>query len=128
MAFIAKERTNAQYTVTLKYDDGTAVPKTDVTAFKVTLFCLDDDAQTTLNSRNAQDVYASGAWNLGVTIHATSGLVTFLMTAADNAIVSTATVVKRYERHRLIFDVTASSKRIVIQDEVLVENTEKITT
>lgn len=126
MAFMAKERTNAQYTVMLNYDTGAAVPKADVTSFKVTLFCLDDDAQTILNGRNAQEQFP--AFSQGVDMHATSGLVTFSMTAADNAIVSTSAVAKRYERHRLIFDVTANSKRIVIQDEIIMENTEKITT
>ncbi len=126
MAFMAKERTNAQYPVTLKYDTGAAVPKADVTSFKVTLFCLDDDAQTILNGRSAQE--QATAFSGDLTMHATSGLVTFSMTAADNAIVSTAAIAKRYERHRLIFDVTANSKRIVIQDELIVENTEKVTT
>ncbi len=127
MAFMAKERTNAQYKVTLKYEDGTLVPKAQVTSFKVTLFNLDDDAQTILNGRNAEE--HATAFSGAITMGATDGIVTFNLQPSDNAIVGlTPGQNLRYERHRLIFDVTANSKRLVIQDEILVENTEKVTT
>jgi hypothetical protein len=129
MAFLARERTSAQYTVTLKDDTGAAIAKASVSSFKVTMFCLDDDAQTVINLRDAQDVYNAGAWDKGVTMHATSGLVTFAMAAADNPIVGlTPNINVRYERHRLIFDVTLSNgTRLVHVDELLVENAEKVT-
>lgn len=127
MAFLAKERTSAQYTVTLKDDAGAAIQKASVTNFKVTLFNLDDDAQTVINSRDAQE--QATAFSGQVTMHATSGLVTFAMLPADNPIVGLApNKAVRYERHRLVFDVTVTGgKRLVFQEEIMVENTEKVT-
>lgn len=127
MAYLAKERTNALYTVTLKNDAGVAITKASVTSFKVTLFCLDDDAQTIINSRNAQE--QATAFSGDITMDATSGVVTYAMTPADNQLILLAPgALQRYERHRLIFDVTAGGKRLVFQEEILVENTEKVTT
>lgn len=130
MAFLVKERTNSQYKVTLKDEAGTLITKASVTLLKVTLFNLDDDAQTIINSRNAQDHGPSGLnFAADITMGATDGIVTFAMQPADNAILGgVPAAIQRYERHRLILDVTASSKRLVFQDEVIVENTEKITT
>jgi len=127
MAFLAKERTNAKYTVTLKYDDGAAVQKAQVTSFKVTLKNLDDDAQTVINTRDAQE--QAVAFSGQIDMHATSGLVTFSMLPADNPIVAgTPNAAIRYERHRLLFDVTANGKRLVHQDELIVENADYIAT
>lgn len=123
----ALERTNHQYTFTVKDETGTAVPKSSVTSLKLTLFCLDDDAQTIINSRNAQE-HAPG-FTGDVTMHATSGLITFNMQAADNQIIALSPGQRqRYERHGLIFDMTAGGKRYVHRDEIIVENIEKVTT
>lgn len=123
---IAKERTNSQYKVTIKDETGTPIPKAQITSFKVTLFNLDDDAQTILNSRNAQEQAPGFTGDL--TVGATDGLVTFNLQPADNQIVGgTPGQNQRYERHRLLFDITASGKRLVYQDEIIVENAEKVT-
>lgn len=128
MAFLAKERTSSQYTVTLKDDAGVAIPKANVSSLKLTLFNLDDDGQTIINSRNAQE--QAPGFTGDVTMHATSGLVTYNLTPADNQmILLTPGQLQRYERHRLIVDATLTNgKRLVYQDELLVENAEKITT
>ncbi len=127
MAFLAKERTNSLYTVTVKDDTGTLIPKANVTSLKLTLFNLEDDAQTIINSRNAQE--QAPGFTGDVTMGATNGVVSFAMQPADNQLIGlTPSQNQRYERHRLIFDITANSKRLVFQDEILVENTEKITT
>jgi len=126
MAFLVKERTNAQYKITLKYEDGSPVPKADVSSFKVTLFNLDDDAQTILNSRGAQE--QAPGFTGAITMGTIDGLVTFNLQPADNQIVAgSPSPHARYERHRLIYDVTANGKRLVHQDELLVENTETVT-
>ncbi len=123
MAFLTKERTNAQYKVTIKDELGAPIPKANISSFKVTLFNLEDDAQTILNNRNAEE-HAPG-FTGAITVGTSDGLVTFNMQPADNPFLGT---LARYERHRLIFDITASGKRLVFQDEIIVENTEKITT
>ena len=122
MAYLVKERTSAKYTITLKDQAGVAIPKADVSSFKVTLLCLDDDAQTILNSRNASE--QATAFSGNITMGATDGLVTFNMQPADNAIVAGAPNKGiGYERHRLVFDVTLSNgTRLVYEDEIIVQN------
>lgn len=127
MSFVAKERTNHQYKFTLKDDTGTAVPKSSVTSLKLTLINLDSDAQDVINSRNAQE--HAPAFSGDVTMHDTSGLITFNMQPSDNILqAGTPSQGQRYERHRVIFDITAGGKRYVHQEEILVENAETITT
>jgi hypothetical protein len=128
MAHFARERTTSKYTVTLKDEAGTPIAKTAVSSLKLTVFNLDDDAQTIINGRNAQEQAPGFTGDL--TMGTTDGIVTYIMTPADNQIVNLAPGAnQRYERHRLILDVTLiNNKRLVFQDEILVENTEKITT
>lgn len=128
MAFLAKERTSSQYKVTIKDEAGAAIPKANVASFKLTLFNLDDDGQTIINGRNAQE--QAPGFTGDVTVGVSDGLVAFNMAAADNQIVGAAPGAnQRYERHRLLFDVTLTNgKRLVYQDEIIVENAEKVTT
>lgn len=124
---LARERTNHQYTFTLKDEAGAAVAKASVSSLKLTLLNLDSDAQDVINSRNAQE-HAPG-FSGNVTMHDTNGLITFNMQPADNVIQGgSPSQNKRYERHRIVFDITAASKRYIHHDEILVENTESITT
>ncbi len=128
MAFLAQERTSSQYKVTLKDETGAAIAKSAVTSLKVTLYNLDDDAKTIINSRSAQE--QATAFSGDVTMGATDGIVTFNMTPADNQIIGLSPGQnQRYERHGLVLDVTVTGgKRLVFQDEILVENAEKVTT
>ena len=127
MAFLARERTSSQYKVTIKDEAGAAIPKANIASFKLTLFNLDDDGQAIINGRNAQEQAPGFTGDLAVGV--SDGVVTFNMAAADNQIVGAAPGAnQRYERHRLIFDIALTNgKRLVYQDEILVENTEKVT-
>lgn len=128
MAFIAHERTNANYTVTIKDQAGAVIPKANISSFKLTLLNLDDDAQTIINSRNAQEQATGFTGDL--TVGVSDGLVTFKMQPADNQLILlTPGQNQRYERHRLIFDITLTNgTRLVWQDEIVVENKDKVTT
>ncbi len=120
MPFLASKRTTEQYKVTLKDETGTAIPKANVSSFKLTLFNLDDDAKTIINARTAQEqVPFTG----DIAMDTTSGLVTFTMTPNDNPILTTL----RYERHGIVYDVTlANGKRVVWEDEIRVEDKDKV--
>jgi len=70
------------------------------------------------------DARGSGS---AITMGVNDGIVTFNLQPADTQIIGLSPNINvRYERHRLIYDVTANGKRLVHQDELLVENTEKV--
>ena len=81
MVFELKEGAGAKYTATIIDSDGTAIPLTAITTIALTLYNRDDES--IIKSRNNQDVKNKN----DVTIHATSGLLTWLLTAADNPII-----------------------------------------
>jgi len=82
------EETSAWYTGTLKDQDGTVVPRASVATMLLTLY--EKTGESIINSRDQVDVYNGGAWDQGVTLHETSGLLTVLLTADDNAIVNSS--------------------------------------
>lgn len=85
------ERTSGDLTFTLKDNLGVAVPLATITSLRVTLY--DRSTGTIINSRNNQDVLNAN----NVTVHATSGLVTWSVQPADMAVAagSTATYQNR---------------------------------
>lgn len=93
-----KERTGAVYTAILEDADGTAIPLTNITAITITLY--DVSSGDIINSRNDQDVLNDN----DVTIHATSGLLTWDMQADDNPIVSSSLEVDKEEHHKALFE------------------------
>ena len=100
MPFSVKERTGAVYTATLKDSDDVAIPLANLTTIVLTLYNVDDDS--IINSRDVQDVKNAN----NVTIHATSGLLTWAMQADDNAIVSTSVAIGSREQHKALFEFT----------------------
>jgi hypothetical protein len=96
------ERSSRTVTFTLKDNADVVVPLADIDTATLTLFDLDtyvpgaSPAEGIINSRDAQDVLSAN----NVTIHATSGLVTWAMQADDNPIV---TARRQVERHRAEF-------------------------
>lgn len=101
-----RERTSAVYTTTLVAADGvTPIPSASITSLTLTLKVLDKLASgaagsqdgAIINSRNAQNVLNVN----NVTIHATSGLLTWAIQPADNAILDTT---KTHELHRGTFE------------------------
>ncbi len=117
----ADERTTSLYQVTIKDQTGTGITQSKCSSFKVTVFNFDDDAKTAINNRNAQE--QASAFSGDITINA-SGVVSFKMQAADNQILGARAI----ERHGLIFDITLTTgERIVWEDEIRVENKDKVT-
>lgn len=90
-----RERSTATYTVTLKDEAGVVIPRASIT--EVTLTLYDVQSRAVLNSRDSQNVLDAN----NVTIHSTSGLLTWLIQAADNAVVTTKE--NALERHRAVF-------------------------
>jgi hypothetical protein len=95
------ERSTATYTATLKDSASVVIPLASLTTLTLTL--KDDATDTVLNSRNAQNVLNTN----NVTFHATSGLLTWSIQSADNAIASTRK--DGHERHTATFEFTYNS-------------------
>jgi hypothetical protein len=74
------EGTTAQITFTLKDESLVVIPLDQIATFKLTLF--NERSRTIINARNAQDVRNAN----NVTVHSTSGLVTWLLQPLDTAI------------------------------------------
>lgn len=116
--FSVTERTSATYTATLLDSAKVAVPLTSIVSAVLTL--RDVDSNAVINNRNAQDVLNVN----NVTIHATSGLVTWEIQPADNVISGSS----GYELHRAVFDfVYSATKRLVHEVYLLVKNVSGIT-
>ena len=97
------EGTTFVYKATIVDENGAAIILTDITTLTLTLYDL--DAGSIINTRNAQNVL-----NLnGVTVHATSGLLTWTATPTDNAIVTASTPTGNYETHVALFQWTWNS-------------------
>lgn len=117
--FSVVERTNATYSATMKDADDIAVPLSAITAATITL--KDVETGTVINSRDAQNVLNTN----NVTIHATSGLLTWNIQAADQFIVTAGV---EHELHRAVFDIAYSGgKRLVHEVYLVVENIAGIT-
>jgi len=99
-SFAGKELTSSEYTFTLKDEDGVVVPSANLAAFVLTL--KDVETGATINSRIAQNVLNTN----NVTIHATSGLVTWKVQPLDMAITNAYHL---QERHRATFTATTTA-------------------
>ncbi len=122
--FETKEKTGAKYTATLTDADGTAITLASISAITLTLYNVATDA--TINNRSTQNVK-----NLNnVTIHATSGLLTWLMQPEDNVIAGTGISIGAHEHHRALFEFTYTGNGSPGKHEVdiLVENLNKVPT
>jgi hypothetical protein len=93
------EGSSKTVTFTITNEVGTAIPSSELTAATLTLYDLGtyvpgaSPVVGIINSRNGQDVLNTN----DVTIHATSGLVTWVMQPEDNPIINTR---RQVERHR----------------------------
>lgn len=94
------EETSAEYSATLKDEDSAVIPLADLTTLTLTLY--DERTAAIINSRTAQNVL-----NLNnVTVHATSGLVTWEIQPADNVIIDLTLRHGQSEPHVAQFDFT----------------------
>ncbi len=119
------ERSSRTVTFTLLDNLNVVVPLTGIDTASLTLYDMGTYVPAgspvvgIINDRNDQDVKNTN----NVTIHATSGLVTWLMQPADNIIV---TVRRQIERHRAEFRfVTTTGAELDYQFEVEVVNLRK---
>lgn len=94
------EGSTAIYTATLKDEAGTVIPSNAISALTLTLSNVADG--TIINSRNAQDVLNDN----NVTIHESSGLLTYTLQPLDTAIQDAD---EPYETHRATFQCTYNS-------------------
>lgn len=112
--FNATERTSGKYTATIQDAAGTALPLASIVSAVLTL--TDIKTGTVINSRDAQDVLNAN----NVTIHNTSGLLTWSLQPADNVIVTSS---EEWELHLAVFDIVYSTdQRLVHKAYILVEN------
>jgi len=115
------EKTTAKITFTLKDESvpSAVIPLDQIATFTLTLY--NEESRTIINARDAQNVL-----NLNnVTVHATSGLVTWLLQSADTSI---ETATKRYETRIALFAWTfATTKSGKRQIRFKVQNLEKVT-
>lgn len=116
----ANERSSKTVSFTLKDNAGTVVPLADIDTATLTLVDWDthvpgESPNAVINDRDAQDVKNANQ----VTIHATSGLVTWAMEPDDNIIV---TARRQIERHRAEFRFVVDSAELVYPLEIDVIN------
>lgn len=96
---LAPERTSGVITFTVEDESGSPVALAAVTTFTLTLY--DRDTRQIINSRQNQNVLNAN----NVTMHATSGLVTWTVQPADMACVSE----RAQEIHVALFVITWNS-------------------
>lgn len=109
------ELTTAEYTATITDEDGeTPIPLADLSTVTLTLY--DEASGSIINSRDDTNVKNTGP----VTIHATSGLLTWTMAPADNPIVGSVAV-GGVEKHIALFEWTWDSGNKAGKHEVLIE-------
>lgn len=92
------EGTRRVVSMTVKDTDGVAIPLASMTTIKLTLQTMDGDV---VNSRDAQNVKNAN----GGTYADTSGLLSIILTPADNAIVGEADL----ERHSALIEFAYAS-------------------
>jgi len=115
--FYCKERTSAVYTSTIEDDQGNAIPLASISSIQLTLH--DVATGEIINSRDDQDVLNAN----NVTIHATSGLLTWVLQLEDNIIQTAVSVV---EHHIALFEFIASGRSSKHEVNVYVSNLSKV--
>ncbi len=119
------EQSSRTVSFTLKDNTGAAVPLSSISLATLTLYDMgtyvpgSSPVVGILNERDAQDVKNTN----DVTVHATSGLVTWVMQPADNVIVTPR---RQVERHRAEFRfVLSNGTELDYQMEIEVTNLRK---
>jgi len=111
-----------QYTATLKDEDNNVIASSSVDTITLTLYEL--PGLTIINSKNGTDVYDTG----GGTLHASSGLFTMLLLAADNPIVNATIGVGDLECHEALFKIGYSSTKTLNHTvQIYVKQLDKVT-
>lgn len=100
-AFDINEKETGAYTATIVGNDGvTPIPLASLLTLTLTLYAIiQDGTASIINARNAQNVLNAN----NVTVHATSGLLTWSIQSADTALVESTL---QFERHIALFQWT----------------------
>lgn len=119
--FEVNENSTATYTATIKDEDGNLVALSDLNSITLTYYNLSDKDKTIINSRNNQNVKNAN----NVSIHATSGLLTWELQTEDTEIQDQN---KKNERHRalFVFDYSGGSKKGIHEFDIDIINISKI--
>lgn len=115
---LVQEKETTKFTATITDEAGAVLASASISALTLTLY--DHASGDIINSRNAQDVKDTN----NVTIHATSGLMTWTSVANDHVMSDTT---KEYELHVALFEWTFSSKTGRHEILMLVRNLTKVT-
>ena len=99
-SFSTRELTTAIYTATLQNGAGVPIVKANIVSAQLTL--KDVDTGEVINSRLNQNIIDDN----NVTIHDTSGLLTWTIQPEDNVLINPA---RQSETHRAVFDIVYSS-------------------
>lgn len=111
---IVAERTTLLVQATLRDETGAAIPSSALDALTLTIYNRDSTAQEIVNSVDDVNILNTGRG----TVNATSGLVTIVLTPADNQIVNTAADL---EWHRLLIEGTYAGGASAFKHEVDVQ-------
>lgn len=101
---IPEQSSGPVITATLLDETGAAVPLSAISAATLTLYARDEAGQPLINSVDHVSIKNAGRG----TIHATSGLLTIALDAADNSLHNSA---NDQEWHRLLIEVTYNTTR-----------------
>lgn len=107
-------------TMTLLDETGAAVPLAAIDTATLTIYARDETSQPIINSVDDVTIKNTGRG----TIHATSGLLTLTLTAADNSIQNSA---NDLEWHRLLIEIGYSTtKALKYEIDLAVRNLNKV--
>lgn len=119
--FEVLEGSSATWTGYLRDAAGVAIASADIVALTITLY--DRLTDTIINSRTAQDILNAN----NVTVHATSGLITWEVQPADNVIVGTSLKTNKSEEHVALIECTYdTSKKLKKEIKIKVVNLNKV--
>lgn len=119
--FEVKQTSSATWTGYIKDASGAAIASADIDSMTMTLY--DKSSGEVINDREDQSILDEN----DVTVHATSGLVTWELQPEDNIIVSTTLEERKAEEHIALVIVTYdTSKKLIFEIPINVINVEKV--
>lgn len=119
--FEVNQYSSATWTGYLKDASGSAIALADIVSATMTLY--DKKTETAINTRTAQDIKNAN----NVTIHSTSGLITWEIQPEDNIIVSSTLEDRKAEEHIALITVTYDTSKILqMEIKLNVVNMQKV--
>lgn len=100
------EEAESWYKTTLKDQDDTIMVPANIASLTLTIY--EKVGEAIVNTRNQDDMYNAGAFDQGVTLHASSGLLTLRLTPDDNSVINATENAGRPEIHVIVLEGTTS--------------------